>query len=250
MIQSGVEHVAIDQAGEVAAHQHAAHLIDGHTVHPKQIGERHPVRNLVERGRPPGPGDRREERAGRRRRAVLTEGLRAVPVQERQIGQRLDIAHHRGKTRHALFEWAWGLVSRLGRAAVEDADRRGLLACHIGRFDRDHADRQPVEQRAVDFGQCRLDSFGRPSIGDVDVGASRLDHPRRQPEPVEDQVRTMSQQPSVLDRRRLALLAVGITMTAPPRRRPLSRTVRTLTASGNAAPPRPSSPDRLTSLSR
>ena len=41
------------------------------------------------------------------------------------------------------------------------------------------------------------------------MGASRLDHPRCQPQPVEHQVRSVPQQPAVLDRRRFALLAVG-----------------------------------------
>ena len=32
VVQRGVEYVAIEQAGEVAAHQHATHLVGGHTV--------------------------------------------------------------------------------------------------------------------------------------------------------------------------------------------------------------------------
>ena len=199
----------IDQAGEVAAHQHAAHLIGGHTVQGQQIGERHPVRNLVERRRSPGPGDRREERARRRRRCRADGRSPRRAGARRQIGQRLDVAHQCGKTRHTLFERSRGLVRRLGRAAVEDTHRRGLLAGHVARLDRHDADREPVEHGGVDFGQRRLDRLGGPPIGDVDVGASRVDHPRGEPAARRAPGAVGAQQPPVLDRRRLALLAVG-----------------------------------------
>ena len=64
---------AIEQAGEVAAHQRTLHLIGRNTVQGKQFGERQPVRNLVEAGRSAGTGERDQEAAGRLRRAQRAE---------------------------------------------------------------------------------------------------------------------------------------------------------------------------------
>ncbi len=49
VVERDVKNVAVQQAGEVAAHQHAVHLIGRHAVEVEQLGERQAVRNLVER---------------------------------------------------------------------------------------------------------------------------------------------------------------------------------------------------------
>ncbi len=61
VIQRGIEHGAVEQAGEVAAHQRAPHPVGGNTVQGKQFGERQTVRNLVEAGRSAGAGDGHQE---------------------------------------------------------------------------------------------------------------------------------------------------------------------------------------------
>ncbi|WP_244960070.1 hypothetical protein [Mycolicibacterium celeriflavum] len=58
------------------------------------------MRDLVERGRSSTTGDGGEERSGRHRRAHRPERLRAVLVDERQVGQRLDVADHRRQPGH------------------------------------------------------------------------------------------------------------------------------------------------------
>ena len=80
---------------------------------------------------------------------MLAERLGAMPRDERDERERLDIAHHRRKAADALFERPRRLVRRLG--AVECAHRSRLLAACDGHPVRPSSrDGQPAEDVFVD----------------------------------------------------------------------------------------------------
>jgi hypothetical protein len=93
VIHGRTEHVAIEQAGEVAAHQCASDSVGGNAVQNKQFGDRQSMWDLVEARRSAGAGDRHQQRARRLCRALLAERGRAVLLDVGQAGQGFDVAH-------------------------------------------------------------------------------------------------------------------------------------------------------------
>lgn len=98
----------------------------------------------------------------------------------------------------------------------------GFLAGDIARRHHPKADGEPAQRMVgsvLHLAQCGVDRLGRRRIGDVDVGVLGADHKGGQPGTVEHQMRPVAQQPAVLDRGRLALLAVGDQHGVAPRDR-------------------------------
>ena len=116
-----------------------------------------------------------------------------MPLQVRQIGQCLDIAHHGGSIIDAGFEGAGRLVCRLGRAAVDHANRGGLLTGHIARLHRQHLDRDGAERVGIEFAERGFNTVRRFWVGHINVGAVSANDRRGQPQSIDDQVGSVTQ---------------------------------------------------------
>ena len=118
------------------------------------------------------------------------------------------------------------LLTSVGRSATPASNGRGGLSVGLAgppliartaavsspaTYPGSH--RQQVDRDAVQLGaelcERRFDAAGRFGVGHVDVGAVGGHDHSGQPQPVQNQVRAVAQQPAVLDRSRFSLFAVG-----------------------------------------
>ncbi len=124
VVERDVEDLPVEQTGEVAAHQGAAHPLFGDPVQGEQFGHRYAMRNLVEPGPAASAGQRRQKRSWRIIGSDFAVRVGAMPLYVRQVRQRLDIADQCRQTADALVERARRFVGRLGWSAVDGTARR------------------------------------------------------------------------------------------------------------------------------
>lgn len=123
---------------------------------------------------------------------------------ERDPGKCLDVGDQGGPVGDSAFERARGLGGRQGGSAVDTPHHGGLLPGHIGVVGLDHLDRQ---RRRV-LGQGTADACRRAGVGEVDVAVCGSGDRGGEGESVQYEVGPGAQQPAVLHRPGLALLAV------------------------------------------
>ena len=172
-----------------------------------------------------------------------------MALQVRQIGQGLDIAHHRGSLFDADFEWAGRLVCRLDWTAVDHANGGGLLTGHVPGLHRQAPDRRRrrgCRARA----RCSAASTLCADSGS-DAQCRRGQRPRSsRPAAVRSRTRWGRFRSS-----HRSLIEVGspsspfATTTAPWRQAPVVAHRPQFHRHGKAAPPRPTSPLDSTALS-
>src|SRR5205814_3328436 len=126
-----------------------------------QVGEWCPERDIVDPG--PRDGARQRDDGGARlsRRPTRTEPGGPAATDQGEVRERLDVLDEGGLAAEPAFEWIGRLRRRLGGAAADRGDERGLLARdkavrHAGEapadtvapFAQGRRDRRPLVDRA------------------------------------------------------------------------------------------------------
>ena len=167
--------------------------------------------DLIHAGRGNRAGHGYQRRARIARGSELAEPTRTVAGDERQMGERLDVLHQRGTSAHPPLERERGREGRLGQTAVQRGHQRGLLPAHIARLELEKLEARiavepgrPVAQRRFQASHAAFIVLGRDE--DCVAGTHRS---RGHRGAVENQVRQLAQERTVLLARGLSLRAVG-----------------------------------------
>src|ERR1700677_3748787 len=91
-------------------------------------------------------------------RSELTEPLRPVTCDQRDLGERLGVVEERRPPPDSALNWQWRSEGRYCRAAAQVVYERRLLPRHIAIGHGRELDRRRVAGRLPAFGQCLLDA--------------------------------------------------------------------------------------------
>ena len=238
-----VELVRADERAGGAAEQHRLHGPGAREV--EQLAQRRAERQLVE----PRPLDAAGEAEEARARRAFRAGLRVLGAADAEhlehVEERLDVVHRGRLAEQPDLDRERRLVARLAALALDRLEQRRLLAAHV----RARTDAQ-LDLEAVAVRRRRVDRVLHAHVrervlgADVDVALLRARREAGDRERLDERERVALHQHAVLERPGSDSSALQTTYRVCSA---WSRTARHFVPVGNAAPPRPSSFDSVTS---
>src|SRR5947209_17005800 len=157
--------LARDPRAAVAADERAAHARGRTARRIDQRAQRGAALDLVYARVRDWSRERHERRPRLTRRAELAEPSRSVPCDQREVRERLRIAHERRALAHPRFERSWRRERGERGTAAEEVHERGLLPRDIRRWDRHELRRRAALTARGAFLEGRRDAFDARARG-------------------------------------------------------------------------------------